>query len=802
MHWLVWLLLVAGVGVSVVVGGWWASQARDRVSQAFASESTAIGSVATADIQRMDDLTIGARAKIVSDSVVTNAQFASWYQSVDARRRYPGALGFGYMEVVRAGRLGEYVSAVRADPIPGIKFQQPFKLFPTGRRPSYCLIRLGIAGEINRLVPGGYGFDLCAIPGFGALQSSRDLGQFTTLVVTLVSGKRVLVVSAPVYRGGGTPATVSERRSKIRGWVTGVFDIRSVLGAAVAGAKDVRLSVEWAGAAGSGAVPKRTSSTVSRIAAIGPTFGGSAVLTRRFTFSADGRWIVTVSEIPSFGLLSAAEQGIAVAGIGLLVSLLAFALAQLLLRGRTRALLMVNEKTEQLQDQALQFRHQAFHDPLTGLPNRALFHDRLGQALTRAERAGSQVAVMLLDLDNFKLVNDSLGHEIGDDVLIAIGSRLSEVIRAGDTVVRLGGDEFAVVVEPFRDEHELVAVAQRILSVFAKPVVVGSRLQPVTASLGIALGKRGDTPEVLLRSADTAMYRAKETRRGSFELFDEVMRSRVLRELEVRNALAEALRHQDLQVYFQPIVSLTTGEVLSIEALVRWLHPQWGWVAPNEFIPLAETDGLIISLGQYVLTETARQAARWRDRYPEAIPLGVFVNVSPRQLAQPNFVASYTHTLHEHGLTPQQLGLEITERVFIDKRDVVIAQNLAELARIGARLSLDDFGTGYSALASLKRFPFTTLKIDRSFIRSIHTPTDTAPISTAIVTVGKALGLTVIAEGVENQVQADYLRQLGCDAAQGFHYLRPQPAKQLTAYLDTKLNQTDSSTYEHRQSVA
>jgi diguanylate cyclase (GGDEF)-like protein len=412
------------------------------------------------------------------------------------------------------------------------------------------------------------------------------------------------------------------------------------------------------------------------------------------------------------------------------------------------------------------------------------------------------VAVMLLDLDNFKLVNDSLGHQVGDELLAVIAPRLSRTMRGSDTVARLGGDEFAFVVESFAGDAELIAIAERILSVFEEPLIVGSRMQRVTASLGIALGRKGDSADVVLRSADTAMYGAKKTRRGSFELFDAGMRNRVLRELEVKNALADAIQDQELQVYYQPIVSLTSGDVLSVEALVRWLHPQWGWVAPNEFIPLAEADGLIVPLGQYVLSEAARQAAVWHNDYPDRLPFGVAVNVSPRQLAEPDFIATFTDILHEHGLTPRQLGLEVTERVFINERDDLITQNLAELARIGVPLSLDDFGTGYSALASLKRFPFTAIKIDRYFIRSIRQPTDTAPISTAIVNVGKALGLTVIAEGVENQVQADYLHQLGCDAAQGFHYARPQPARELTAYLSANLNQAECSKYERRRSVA
>jgi diguanylate cyclase (GGDEF)-like protein/PAS domain S-box-containing protein len=443
--------------------------------------------------------------------------------------------------------------------------------------------------------------------------------------------------------------------------------------------------------------------------------------------------------------------------------------------------------------------HQAFHDSLTGLPNRALFLDRLAQALVGAGRRGSQVVVMLLDLDNFKLVNDSLGHGVGDELLMAIAPRLERMMQGSDTVARLGGDEFAFVIEVSRNEHESIAVAERVLAAFDDPFTVGSGTQRVTASLGIALGKQGDNPDDVLRNADTALYRAKATRRGSFELFDEGMRDRVLLELTFRSALADALQNHELHLDYQPIVSLESGEILATEALVRWLHPQWGWIAPNTFIPVAEETGLIVPLGQYVLTEAARQAAEWRYQYPEALPLGVFVNVSPRQLSEPGFIPFLTQTLREQGLAASRLGIEITELVFIDEREDVVAANLAELGRMGIRLSLDDFGTGYSALASLDRFPVTALKIDRSFIRSIRNMTDTAPISTAIVSLGKALGLTVIAEGIENQVQADHLRSLGCDAGQGFHLARPQSANELSTLFSARSKSGTSAERSRRR---
>ena len=444
---------------------------------------------------------------------------------------------------------------------------------------------------------------------------------------------------------------------------------------------------------------------------------------------------------------------------------------------------------------------QAFHDPLTALPNRALFLDRLSQALARAERRpGLGVAVMLLDLDNFKLINDSLGHHVGDQLLTGLADRLAGTMRGQDTVARLGGDEFGFVIESFRDERELIAVAERILAAFEEPFVTDSSIQRVTASIGIACGGREDDPHVLLRESDTAMYAVKSGRRGTFAVYDDKMQRRVHRALDVKNALSEAVAGNKLTLHYQPIVSLADGEVLSVEALVRWLHPQWGWVSPTEFIPLAEADELIVTLGRHVLTEAIRQTAQWHAQYQDAFPLGVSVNVSPRELADPDFIGFLTDTLHTHGLTPPQLGIEVTERVFIAERDDLIISNLTELAQLGVRLSLDDFGTGYSALASLKRFPFTTLKIDRYFTRSIRNPPSSTPITNAIVALGRSLNLVVIAEGVETQAQVNYLRHLGCHAAQGFHFARPQPAQELSTYLNENLSQIGM--YKPDQAVA
>jgi len=427
--------------------------------------------------------------------------------------------------------------------------------------------------------------------------------------------------------------------------------------------------------------------------------------------------------------------------------------------------------------------HRVLHDALTELPNRILLHDRLDQALARRERDRSQVAVMLLDLDGFKSVNDSRGHAVGDELLIEIAGRLRSVVRAGETVARLGGDEFAVVAEGMRARREVVALAARIQSVFDEPFTLGETTQHMTASLGVAATGGGAESADLLRDADTAMYRAKARARGGTEFFAPRLRTELLRRVALSTALETAVRDGELEVRYQPIVSITDGRILALEALVRWLHPMWGWVQPDEFIPLAEQNGMIVALGRYVLGAVASQIAQWRREQPGTLPLGVFINASPQELSSLEFVPFVAETLRGHGLTNSDIAFELTERAFISEINRTLTTNLAELTKIGGHIVLDDFGTGYSALASLQRFPLAALKIDRAFIQSIRTPDDQAPIVGAIIALGKALGMMVIAEGVEDQVQLDYLQRLGCDAAQGFLLARPQHASEVPSLL-------------------
>ena len=423
--------------------------------------------------------------------------------------------------------------------------------------------------------------------------------------------------------------------------------------------------------------------------------------------------------------------------------------------------------------------HQALHDPLTRLPNRELFADRLTVALARARRSGRPVAVMFIDLDHFKVINDSLGHRAGDSVLLEVGARLDGFFRSQDTVARFGGDEFTVLVEDLASDTAASALADRIIAAVARPVTVEGRTVPVSLSVGIALAAGHESAVDLLRDADAAMYRAKERGRGRVEIFDEALRDRVLHRLDAESELRLAIEREELRVLYQPKVCLGTERIVGVEALVRWEHPTRGLVAPNDFIPLAEDTGLIVPLGRWVLREACREAAGWQAE-SGVPPATVSVNLSRRQLAEADLIDDVTAALTDSGLPAGSLCLEITETTIMGDLERSVA-TLLELRRLGVKLAIDDFGVGFSSLSQLTSLPpVDILKIDKSFIDHV-VDADHRAIVAAILSLAHALGLTAIAEGVEDRLQADELNALGCEVAQGYLFSKPVPPAQLLA---------------------
>jgi diguanylate cyclase (GGDEF)-like protein/PAS domain S-box-containing protein len=440
----------------------------------------------------------------------------------------------------------------------------------------------------------------------------------------------------------------------------------------------------------------------------------------------------------------------------------------------------VVDVTERKQHDA-ELEYQASHDSLTGLPNRSLLRDRIEQAVGKAQRDGHQVAVVFVDLDHFKLINDSLGHHVGDRLLLEVADRLIGCIRGHDSVARQGGDEFVIVLTEQHDENEIIAIVSRLLEVISQPWVDEGQEYGLSCSVGISCYPQdGDDPDALLRCADAAMYKAKASGRSTYHFYTPELNQAISERLELENSLRHALERDEFRVYYQPRVEVASGRIIGAEALIRWDCPGKGLIPPDSFISIAEETGLIIPIGQWILAEACRQNSAWqRAGLP---PISVSVNLSPIQFRHAGLVSSVADALAQAALDPAYLELELTESfVMQDAERINVA--MQSLKKLGVDIAVDDFGTGYSSLSYLKRFPVDRLKVDKSFVRDIDSDPDDAAIVRAIITLGHALGLKVVAEGVETSAHLDFLQQHGCDELQGYYFSRPVPAAELEALL-------------------
>ena len=427
--------------------------------------------------------------------------------------------------------------------------------------------------------------------------------------------------------------------------------------------------------------------------------------------------------------------------------------------------------------------HQAFHDALTGLPNRNLFLDRTRHALSLSRRNDQAVAVLFLDLDNFKIVNDSLGHDVGDQLLVTVAERILGCLREGDTAARLGGDEFAVLLENLDTAGAAAVVAQRLLEALRSPLNLGGHEMFVTPSIGIAIGTASaELAENLLRDADVAMYTAKRNGRARFEIFEPAMGSTALERLELEQDLRRAIERDELALHYQPVVDLSEGSLAGFEALLRWDHPTRGRIAPDVFIPVAEETGLVVPIGSWALRTACHQLRDWQHAWPDSQGINISVNLSGRQFKEPGLAKLVAQVLRETGLAPGCLNLEITETIMMAD-EVGTSAVLRELEQLGVTLAIDDFGTGYSSFGMLRHFPVDTLKIDRSFVDELGAGSDDSVIVAGVVGLAHGLGLRVVAEGVETLGQLERLHDLGCDLGQGYYFARPLPAVDATAIV-------------------
>ena len=433
-----------------------------------------------------------------------------------------------------------------------------------------------------------------------------------------------------------------------------------------------------------------------------------------------------------------------------------------------------------------QVKHLAFHDPLTNLPNRLLFNDRLTLAVAQAHRHNQRLAVLFLDLDRFKVINDSLGHSIGDELLRQVAERIQEYVREGDTVARLGGDEFTLLVPGISAEEDAAKIARKICEAIHDPFWIDGRELFVTTSVGVSVyPSDGHDGETLVRNADSAMYRAKDQGRDNYQLYTPAMNAKAVERLSLESRLRQAVANDEFELHFQPFIDLRTAEVLGAEALIRWRHPELGLIPPMDFIPIAELSGLIVPIGEWVLRTACAEARKWHKKgFPR---LTVSVNLSSRQFQQTDLLSQVTRALDETGLEADKLDLEITESNAMHNAEHSI-NTLRGLKKQGVRISMDDFGTGYSSLNYLKRFPIDRIKLDQSFVRDLPTDKDDAAIAMAVIAMGRSLELIVIAEGVETEEQLAFLKGHECDQLQGFLLSRPLPPEAFDRFLDDSRN--------------
>jgi diguanylate cyclase (GGDEF)-like protein len=430
--------------------------------------------------------------------------------------------------------------------------------------------------------------------------------------------------------------------------------------------------------------------------------------------------------------------------------------------------------------------HMAFHDTLTGLANRRLFTDRLTQAIAHTKRNRTGAALLYLDLDQFKRVNDTLGHEAGDTLLVAVAERLSSSVRSEDTVARMGGDEFTVLLYQLTEPNDAAVVARKILDALRQPIKIGDQQLIITISIGItSIPNDGETPAALLRNADLAMYQAKQRGRDNYQYYQEVMNTSAAMRLETEMQIRDAVDREELELFYQPKVEVDQQEITGVECLIRWNHPTRGLLAPDTFIGIAEDTGVIIDMGEWILNRACQHAIEMAEVH--GAPVSLAVNVSPRQFRDRNLVAKVEAALQKAGLDPCLLELEIVETTLIDDVETA-AQTLEQLNQLGVKVAIDDFGTGYSSLTYLKKFPIDTVKVDRSFVMEIPQNTDDMAITSAVIAMAHQLKMRVVAEGVETVEQLRFLADNKCDFAQGYLFSKPVPLDEVKQLLSPNLH--------------
>jgi diguanylate cyclase (GGDEF)-like protein len=748
------VLLAVGI-LGSVIGAWQVHRTVEQSSrQTFQASAAQIASTLKLAILHEQDFVVGAAALFVRNPQTTEAEFLQWTASTSAFKRYPELQGVSELTMVTPAQLGAFAARDELDPPGPLSAGGTLQVSPPGNRPYYCLETVAQSRNPELALPAGT--DFCQTSLGKEFLNARDTGQ--QMYIPYRTGKlEELGLGNAIYKDGTTPSTVAARRADLIGW-TGVEVLPGVL---LSTALEHHPSTSVLFHFGGGSKVTFTSGTA-------PAHAQSTSINLH-----NGWHVEVLGAVGGASLLDNGEASTLLFG-GILFTTVLAALILVLGTGRSRALLLVEERTDEL-------HYQAFHDALTGLPNRALILDRVQHMLARARREPRLVAALFLDLDNFKDINDTLGHEAGDQLLAGVATRLSGLLREGDTVGRLGGDEFIVLTEGTPTSSGAEALADRILQALVVPFEIPGAPVAVTAtaSIGIAIGTQEISPGELLRNADIALYHAKATGKYRFAIYSDRMKKSIDDRQRLDAQLHTAMNAGQFFLLYQPTFSLSTGEIAGVEALLRWRHPTRGILLPSEFVPALESTGLIIPVGRWVLETACRAGAEWQGQGNQ---IAVSVNVSPKQLQRGRITDDVGGALSASGFDPTLLVLEMTETSLMRAPDETISR-LLRLRRLGVRLSIDDFGTGFSSLAYLQQFPIDQLKIDQSFVAGLVGSDKSSAIIQTFVQLGKALGLEIVAEGIENEDQRDELTALGVDTGQGFLFSVPLDAEGIDTML-------------------
>jgi diguanylate cyclase (GGDEF)-like protein len=764
------LILVLGLATSGFLAVKWHASLQTDHRRAFQTATADLAAVLQSRLESNLELTRTMRLIATIEPGADERTFLESYRQVESGSdTLSDDVSASLIVPVKAAALPAFLHELTSDPGYRALLRGESEVVPAGKRSVYCLRRAQVGGGSGSSVYPAL-LDYCApvIPVLGhspfpaLVRTATDSDSPVVTRVAAVGGRSIAAVALAVYRQGAPLSTVAERRAAVTGYIATTFDPVMLAASVLRHHRALSVAIYHTN---QGDTPRLIEEYVpgAKRAAHASSYSVVAAL--------GGGWFARFGGAISAASADAQELAVLVAGG--LVTLLAFLLYVLLLRSRRRAWELVAEKTGEL-------AHLALHDPLTGLPNRTLVLDRAQQLLARGRRVDSPVSALFLDIDGFKQINDVFGHQLGDTALRQIAERLQSVLRDSDTIGRIGGDEFVMLIDPV-DVIGAERVANRVLRVLSRPIVLPPPARSpvsVTASIGIATGLPSSA-EDLLRDADLAMYQAKAVGKGGYVMFDSSMQTEAQDRTELEMGLAEALDAGQFTVAYQPIVDLTTQRVAAVEALLRWRHPTRGDTSPGVFIPIAESSGLIVPIGRWVLGQACAQCAAWHRR---GHSLAVSVNVSARQFERPEFVDEVRAALADNGLDAAWLTLEITETALMNHPAATEAL-LMELKALGVQIAVDDFGTGYSSLGYLRQFPIDALKLDRSFITGLARSGEANALAHTLIQLGKTLGLRTVAEGVEAYTQLCQLQVEGCDLAQGYLFARPLTPEALEIYL-------------------